>query len=181
MVEGEAEDAAGAAAPGGAGLLSTDLSPIAPPQKRSRKLLGGGTSRCKTPKAKKAAAAAASRADDHDENGENAAVPPASPGAAASSAGALPPTRVTGVVTGVGPKSGSSAAVAKRAPPLAPASQARGGAGSGSGTGGGGGDAAAAAKPAVKPLKVTGQQKCRLVGVLRWLGGLAVLGKAGGC
>eukprot|EP00903_Cladosiphon_okamuranus_P016719 g15411.t1 len=165
VAEGVGQEAAGAS---GAGLLSTDLSPIGPPQKRSRKLLGGGTSRCKTPKAKKTAAAAASRADhnddddddDHDDahnnNDENAAAPTAAP------AGAAPPMRVTGVVTGVGPKSGSNAAAAKRAPPLAPASRAGAGATSGKGAGGdsgGGGGAAAAApvsmKPAVKPLKLS--------------------------
>eukprot|EP00752_Nemacystus_decipiens_P001246 g1245.t1 len=150
--EGGSAEAAGAAA----GLLSSDLSPINPPQKRSRKLLGGGTSRCKTPKAKRAAAAAASRADDDgDHDDENVGVPPATnpagaAAAAASSPRAVPSARVgvTGVVTGagVGPKSGSSAAAAKKT--------ASDGAGPGSGAASGGA-AVAPAKPAAKPLKLS--------------------------
>lgn len=151
----------------GADLLSTDLSPIAPPQnKRPRKLLGGGTSRCKTPKAKKTAAAAVAAAassrvngyDDDDDDGNDENAHPA--------AGALPPAGagVTGVVAGagVGPKSGSSAAAAKKAQELQRAPDSQAGEGAGSGSGGGG----AAAKPAVKPLKVKGREVRRSVVLL---------------
>ncbi|CAN0426945.1 unnamed protein product, partial [Ectocarpus sp. 12 AP-2014] len=49
----------------GEDLLTTNLSPIAPLPKRPRKLLGGGTSRCKTPQPKKKSKA--SRTDEMEE------------------------------------------------------------------------------------------------------------------
>ncbi|CAM9884824.1 unnamed protein product [Scytosiphon promiscuus] len=105
------------------GLLSTDLSPIPPPpQKRSRKLLGAGTSRCKTPKAMKTTDIRSTI------SGDDTASPPTTTAAAAAAGPSPPPfasadavrasvpaaapaapvvATAMGPRSGVGPKSGA--------------------------------------------------------------------------
>lgn len=131
------------------GLISGSPSPTPPPQKRSRKLLGAGPSRCKTPKAKSTTIVTSTRLEDNAVDVTSTAAP-----------------EIAAQFRGVGPKSGASGVSTREtAVPAAAASvplmAVRAGGSEKVGRHGSKGLSTvdgvdARPRPAVKPLKVSG-------------------------